>query len=88
MVVAGGDLRKAITYLQYAHRMCSSSLITPEEVDLIAGIVPAETISDFFKVSQESFTAQRQLVQSMIRSGYPAMQILSQVSIDLMEIDF
>ncbi|KAJ3839464.1 P-loop containing nucleoside triphosphate hydrolase protein [Lentinula raphanica] len=48
---SAGDLRRAITYLQSAHRLSSSSepptLITPQDIQEIAGVVPDVVIHRF-----------------------------------------
>jgi replication factor C subunit 2/4 len=51
---SSGDLRRAITYLQSASRLSSSTdpptPITPADIQEIAGAVPDEVISDFASV--------------------------------------
>ncbi|KIK59678.1 hypothetical protein GYMLUDRAFT_44115 [Collybiopsis luxurians FD-317 M1] len=48
---SAGDLRRAITYLQSAHRLSSSTQppapITPRDIQEIAGVVPDAVINDF-----------------------------------------
>jgi replication factor C subunit 2/4 len=48
---SGGDLRRAITYLQSASRLSSSTNpptdITPLDIQEIAGVVPDDVINDF-----------------------------------------
>ncbi|KAG7092278.1 hypothetical protein E1B28_008640 [Marasmius oreades] len=51
---SSGDLRRAITYLQTAHRLSASTQpptrITPRDIQEIAGIVPDDVINDFVRV--------------------------------------
>ncbi|KAJ8078582.1 Subunit of heteropentameric Replication factor C (RF-C) [Marasmius tenuissimus] len=48
---SNGDLRRAITYLQTAHRLSSATSpptkITPRDIQEIAGVVPDDVIDDF-----------------------------------------
>lgn len=52
--VSGGDLRRAITYLQSASRLSSSTNppteITPRDIQEIAGVVPDSVVNGFAKV--------------------------------------
>ncbi|XP_006458476.1 hypothetical protein AGABI2DRAFT_200125 [Agaricus bisporus var. bisporus H97] len=76
ITVSNGDLRRAITYLQSASRLSSSSEspenLRPYDIQEIAGVVP-----DTFKKS--NFTAIQKNVKAIIREGYSATQILIQL---------
>ncbi|KAH8833537.1 P-loop containing nucleoside triphosphate hydrolase protein [Flagelloscypha sp. PMI_526] len=54
VTVAGGDLRRAITYLQSASRLSSSTnpptAITPKDVQEIAGVIPTVVIQGLSRV--------------------------------------
>lgn len=100
---SSGDLRRAITYLQSASRLSSSTnpptLITPADIQEIAGVVPDAVINDFASVlgieidnamdidgtqkEQRSFEPIKNKVKAIIREGFSATQILSQVSSSL-----
>ncbi|KAK0228391.1 P-loop containing nucleoside triphosphate hydrolase protein [Armillaria fumosa] len=97
---SSGDLRRAITYLQSASRLSSSTIpptpITPRDVQEIAGVVPDDIINNFASVlgidmdqamtgtpSKPGFTGIRSAVKEIIREGYSASQVLSQLH-DLM----
>ncbi|KAF8655988.1 hypothetical protein AX16_002848 [Volvariella volvacea WC 439] len=98
---SSGDLRRAITYLQSAHRLSMASNppmpITPRDIQEIAGIVPDEVINSFAatlgvevenvmdvdeavaKRANGAFNPINDKVKELIREGYSATQILSQI---------
>ncbi|KAJ4488186.1 P-loop containing nucleoside triphosphate hydrolase protein [Lentinula aciculospora] len=94
---SAGDLRRAITYLQSAHRLSSSTQpptqITPRDIQEIAGVVPDDAIQDFVQsigietdtdihvdaIGKSPFEQIRNKVREIIREGYSATQILSQI---------
>jgi len=97
---SNGDLRRAITYLQSASRLSSSSdppsVITPIDIQEIAGVVPTAVVNNLAKTlgleiagdmevdgavpKRQGFDDIRKKVKEVIRQGYSAMQLLSQVS--------
>jgi len=97
--VSSGDLRRAITYLQSAHRLSSSTdpptPILPRDIQEIAGVVPDDVMKGLLatigvesmsmdadsgsNTSKPSFDSIRNKVKEVIREGYSASQILSQV---------
>jgi replication factor C subunit 2/4 len=97
---SSGDLRRAITYLQSASRLSSSSVpptpIRPADIQEIAGVVPDAVINDFARAvgievedamevddaakrKQVGFEPIKNKVKFVMREGYSAGQILSQV---------
>ncbi|KAK0503101.1 P-loop containing nucleoside triphosphate hydrolase protein [Armillaria luteobubalina] len=93
---SSGDLRRAITYLQSASRLSSSTIpptpITPRDVQEIAGVVPDDIINNFASVlgidmdqamtgtaPKPGFTGMRSAVKGIVREGYSASQVLSQL---------
>ncbi len=97
---SSGDLRRAITYLQSASRLSSSSVpptpIRPADIQEIAGVVPDAVINDFARAvgievedamevddaakrKQVGFEPIQNKVKFVMREGYSASQILSQV---------
>ncbi|KAG6888481.1 hypothetical protein C0995_007907 [Termitomyces sp. Mi166 len=98
---SSGDLRRAITYLQSASRLASSTYpptpITPVDIQEIAGVVPEVVINDFArtlgievesgmdiddeapKMKRASFDAIQGKVKELMKEGYSATQILSQL---------
>ncbi|KAF9476321.1 P-loop containing nucleoside triphosphate hydrolase protein [Pholiota conissans] len=98
---SNGDLRRAITYLQSASRLSSSTQpptpILPIDIQEIAGVVPDNVIKDFARVlgidvdddemdiddkpsqKQNGFDPIRKKVKFLMREGYSASQIISQL---------
>lgn len=97
---SSGDLRRAITYLQSASRLSSSSVpstpIRAADIQEIAGVVPDVVINEFARTigievedameiddaakrKQVGFEPIRNKVKFLMREGYSASQILSQV---------
>ncbi|KAG5354201.1 hypothetical protein C0989_003714 [Termitomyces sp. Mn162] len=97
---SSGDLRRAITYLQSASRLASSTNpptpIAPVDIQEIAGVVPEVVINDFARIlgieiedgmdiddaskkRHGSFDAIQGKVKELMREGYSATQILSQL---------
>lgn len=75
-----GDLRKAITYLQSAHRLYGTSL-KPSHIDDMSGNVPNDRISFFFTRCRKTkaFKEIQDHCSDLIADGYPVNQILSQL---------
>jgi replication factor C subunit 2/4 len=77
--VSNGDLRKAITFLQSAHSLYGKQT-TVDAITEIAGNVPNKTIEGLVKAAtSNSFDQLQKAVTSLIASGYPAAQVLSQL---------
>ncbi|KAH9484043.1 Replication factor C subunit 2 [Psilocybe cubensis] len=99
---SAGDLRRAITYLQSASRLSSSSTpatkIKPVDIQEIAGVVPTAVIEDFARIlgievqndmvvddspprvdGRGGFEPIKKYVKFLMREGYSATQIISQV---------
>jgi replication factor C subunit 2/4 len=96
---SSGDLRRAITYLQSASRLSSSTnpptKITSLDIQEIAGVVPDDIINNFATSlgiecdtnmdvdtvgrKKTGFEVIRKEVKALMRDGYSASQILSQV---------
>ncbi|KAJ1564569.1 hypothetical protein HK096_007348 [Nowakowskiella sp. JEL0078] len=77
--VSGGDLRKAIMYLQTASRLHNSEPIPENSIAEIAGVVPNDVIE---KVMDSWQTGDIQQIESqakeIIRSGYSVLQLIGQ----------
>jgi replication factor C subunit 2/4 len=96
---SSGDLRRAITYLQSASRLSSSTTppttITVSDIQEIAGVVPTADINNFARSlgieceldmdvdidanKTSRFEVIKMQVKLLMRNGYSASQILSQV---------
>ncbi|KAI8053460.1 P-loop containing nucleoside triphosphate hydrolase protein [Syncephalis plumigaleata] len=80
--VSGGDLRKAITFLQSAYRLHLTDMITVQAIEEMAGTVPDDIIDNLMLSWQKSTTTHDQLqamVQQVILHGYSVTQILAQL---------
>lgn len=102
---SGGDLRRAITYLQSCSRLANATadgeggkpqVIKASDVQEIAGVVPDQIIDSFAAVlgvevdgmdmedqvmpaRAKRFNDVREKVKGIVREGYSAAQVLSQV---------
>lgn len=115
---SGGDLRRAITYLQSCSRLANASgdgtarvKIRAEDVQEIAGVVPDRVIIELASVlgldvdnapngdgmdvddittpsRAKDFDGVRRQVKAIVREGYSAAQILSQVRTFLLCAEF
>ncbi|KAF7295074.1 Replication factor C subunit 2 [Mycena indigotica] len=87
-----GDLRRAITYLQSASRLSSSTNpptpITSTDIQEIAGVVPDSVVADFAATlgidsmqidGSKGFERVQAKVKELIREGYSASQLLTQL---------
>ncbi|EIN03605.1 P-loop containing nucleoside triphosphate hydrolase protein [Punctularia strigosozonata HHB-11173 SS5] len=85
-----GDLRRSITYLQSASRLSASTdppiPITPTDIQEIAGVVPDAVVKNFARVlgvdnraRKKGFDNIREKVREIMREGYSASQLLSQL---------
>lgn len=79
MKTSGGDMRKAVTYLQSAHQLCVvGGVVTPELVIDISCQVPPTIMSTLWeKMSGSKFIAMRDTVDGIISEGYPMAALLS-----------
>ena len=91
---ADGDLRRAITYLQSASRLHGEEDVTPRSIQEIAGVVPDAEMDVLVAAlgvgdnapAKTTFEGVRSAVEHLVRSGFSAVQILSQLH-DLLILD-
>ena len=77
--ISGGDLRKAIMYLQSASALYSEAL-TPDHITEISGFAPPQVIEELGAIiRRQQFEALQACVEGILLEGYPATQILSQL---------
>ncbi|ETV98633.1 hypothetical protein H310_08750 [Aphanomyces invadans] len=80
MDVSGGDMRKAINYLQSAHQL-SGDKITEDAILAIAGVAPKELFHVMWQhVAKNSFDRLKGEIDDIIYSGYPVLTILHQLA--------
>ncbi|RKP10910.1 P-loop containing nucleoside triphosphate hydrolase protein [Thamnocephalis sphaerospora] len=80
--VSGGDLRRAITFLQSAHRLHPDGHISVKAIEEMAGAVPEAVIDLLWSVWQQTPVAYDQIIGAVsmaIQAGYSAAQILLQM---------
>ncbi|XP_071949682.1 replication factor C subunit 4-like [Antedon mediterranea] len=78
--VTEGDLRKAITLLQSAHRLKGEEGITEDDIQEIAGSVPVSVVSDLIKTCHSnSFEKLDDAVTKTLAEGYAASQMILQI---------
>lgn len=86
--VSGGDLRKAITFLQSSHRLFGSlpSGIITRHIDDIAGIIPDTKLAALFgAISTRDFKQLQQFVTDLIADGFPVAVLLTQMNEELVK---
>lgn len=86
--VSGGDMRKAITFLQSSYRLFGSlpDGVQTKHIDDIAGIVPDSIIADLFKVIQsKDFTKLQRFVDDLIADGFATSVVISQIHDELVK---
>jgi replication factor C subunit 2/4 len=77
--VSGGDMRKALTSLQSAHRLCIGKVSAQTFFDL-SGDVPAEIIENLWTACQSTnFEERERFVETLARDGYAAHATLRQL---------
>jgi len=75
---SGGDLRKAITFLQSAHRLFGDQ-IDLEAISVIAGVVPDKDVVEIVdSVKSNTFERVSDRVSKLVSDGYSAPQFLEQ----------
>ncbi|KAI9597351.1 P-loop containing nucleoside triphosphate hydrolase protein [Syncephalis fuscata] len=80
--VSGGDLRKAITFLQSAYRLHITDNISVLAIEEMAGAVPSDIIDNLMATWQRVPSMHDQILQVVretVLSGYSATQILLQL---------
>jgi replication factor C subunit 2/4 len=84
-----GDLRKAITFLQSAHRLYGEDFDV-ESISVIAGVVPEADIKEVIAaIKDKSYQRAQVVVNKLVGDGYSAAQVLEQMhDIVLEEKDF
>lgn len=75
-----GDLRKAVTFLQTAHRLRGEDGVTIDDVLEITGVIPHSVIKSFLdSCSSNSFDNLHDTVEDVCADAYSASQLISQL---------
>jgi len=81
--VSGGDLRKAITFLQSARTLCGDAL-SPANVVEIAGVVPADRTRRLFALLRAAGGSSAALLRAecktLIADGFAAKSVVAQLA--------
>jgi replication factor C subunit 2/4 len=93
--VSLGDMRKAVTLLQsaaalYGGRGDVAVAVAPEHVRDVAGIIPADAVHALLaacRAGAGAFDAAQAAVEALVKEGYPALQVLAQLTEALIEDD-
>lgn len=76
--ISAGDMRKAITIMQSSARLHGSA-VTSRTLEEVSGKVPDEAVSDLVAaVKANSFDRATAAVNSLIKDGYPGLQLMMQ----------
>lgn len=77
-LVSGGDLRKAITFLQSASLMVQSGEpVTPENVHQVSVRVPEDFADKLFESTTKSFECLYNSAETAVKEGFPASLLLN-----------
>lgn len=75
-----GDLRKAITLLQSAHRLKGDEGISVHDIADISGVVPTKWIKDLIEVCEsDSYEKIEKYVSNLSYEGYTTGQVMNQL---------
>ncbi|XP_035692736.1 replication factor C subunit 4-like [Branchiostoma floridae] len=75
-----GDLRKAITYLQSAHRLKGEDAITEKDILEITGVIPKDMVSQLIQTCySDSYEKLEKSVKDLKAEGYSAEQVILQI---------
>lgn len=84
MNASGGDMRKAVTFLQSSHQLSGGAPITVQTVTDISGQVPVNVMDTIWKALRgHSFDVLRVAVNDAVAEGYPMSAMLSQLHDDV-----
>jgi len=80
VVMSGGDLRQAITFMQSAHRLNGGTEVTTSDIEEIAGTVPEGAVGDFIaRCKSNSFEQMQEAVTDLVASGFSANVFMNQI---------
>ncbi|KAL5004442.1 hypothetical protein ScPMuIL_017898 [Solemya velum] len=85
---SGGDMRKAITYLQSASRLKVDEEITKTDIFEIAGVILDEVIDQLIKACHsDSYEKLGTCVKDIICDGHSAMQLITQLHDKIVQME-
>lgn len=81
--ISNGDMRRAITLLQSAHRrkgLEGSKTVTPREIEEISGLVPSSTINELvMKIAENEIDGIANYVNAFLKSGWSVASVTEQL---------
>ena len=83
MAASGGDMRKAVTFLQSAHQLSGGAPVSVQMVTDISGQVPLNVMENIWAAMRgRSFDALSVAVNNAVAEGYPMSAMLQQLHDD------
>ena len=82
MTASGGDMRKAVNYLQSSHQLSSpnNGIVTADAVVEMSGAVPSNTMNVYISaIVSKKFDDALKAAEDILNEGYSLGQILSQL---------
>ncbi|ORZ02855.1 P-loop containing nucleoside triphosphate hydrolase protein [Syncephalastrum racemosum] len=77
---SGGDLRKAITFIQTSSTLHQKEPITPKTIQELAGVIPEDIFDEFVQSwEKQSYKAMLEASQNLMNQGFSGETILSQI---------
>ncbi|KAI7892428.1 replication factor C subunit 2 [Mucor mucedo] len=76
---SGGDLRKAITFLQSGYNLQGSEPITPRMIEEMAGVIPHEMMQVLIDSWSGNIQTIEKEVQNIMNEGYSGENIIQQI---------
>ncbi|KAI7900699.1 replication factor C subunit 2 [Cokeromyces recurvatus] len=78
---SGGDLRKAITFLQSGYNLQGKNPITPRMINEMAGIIPEESMNELINIwmNHDDVKEIQRKVQNIMNEGYSGENIMNQI---------
>lgn len=84
MSTSGGDMRKAVTYLQSSHQLSGGEVITSDMVIDISGQVPENILAMLWRaIEGPVYDALRSAVNEIVSQGFPMSSLLTQLHNDV-----
>lgn len=84
---SGGDLRKAITFLQSGYNLQGSEPITPKMIEEMAGIIPHDMMQVLIDSWSNDIQHIEKQVQNIMNEGYSGENIIFQIHQEIIRND-
>lgn len=78
--VSGGDLRKAITFLQTSFRLKGEEMMTIDDVREVTGYIPQDWVQHFVDAcKKQSYEQVEDVLNGLVAEGFSGAQLLNQL---------